>query len=90
MSNELKSDLGLTKEHSNNLLSASINLSDLPTVSEGNTNHEVNVECMNAYTGIKESLNSYLERAAIDAERIGKLGLYFADVDHRLSSGIGS
>lgn len=90
MPNGLKSDLGLANEHRNNLLSASTNLSELPTVGEGNTNHDVNTECMNAYTGIRENLSSYLEQAAIDAERIGKLGLYFTDVDHQLSSEIGN
>lgn len=89
MADLLKSDLGLTQEHSSNLLSASINLSELPEVSEGSTNHDVNKECMNAYQGIKESLERYLEGASRDAGRIQTLGLHFADVDYEQAAGMG-
>lgn len=88
MSNKLKSDLGLTKEYSSNLLSASLNLAELPLVEAGETNHGENVSCLEAYTGLASCLDSYLEAAERDAERIQAVGLHFLNVDIGLAHGM--
>lgn len=88
MSDALKSDIGLTQEHSGNLLSASLNLAELPSVEAGETNHGENLSCQEAYTGLASCLDSYLEAAERDAKRIKAAGLHFLNVDIGLAHGM--
>lgn len=88
MSAQLKSDIGLTQEHSSNLLTASMELAELPSVELGETNHEENVNCQEAYTGLASCLDSYLEAAERDAKRIRAAGLHFLNVDIGLAHGM--
>ena len=88
MNAQLKSDIGLTQEHSSNLLTASLDLAELPFVESGETNHEENVNCQEVYTGLASCLKSYLEAAERDAERIKATGLHFLNVDIGLAHGM--
>lgn len=88
MSNGLKSDIGLTEEHSGNLLNASLNLAELPAVESGDTNHEENAICQETYTGLGSCLESYLEAAERDAERIKAAGLHFLNLDIGIAHGM--
>lgn len=88
MAEQLKSDLGLTQEHSEKLLTVSMELAELPSVEPGETNHEENVNCQEAYIGLASCLDSYLEAAERDAERIQAVGLHFLNVDIGLAHGM--
>lgn len=88
MAEQLKSDLGLAQEHSENLLTTTIELAELPSVEAGETNHEVNANCQEAYTGLASCLDSYLEVAERDAGRIKATGIHFLNVDIGLAHGM--
>lgn len=81
MNTILKSDNFTAVAKSIEIKIATKQLRDLPAVSAGETNHDINAKCCNIYNNIASMLDSYCNAGERDGERVRKIadGLDMAD-----------
>lgn len=86
MGNMFESDVEIVFQKSSSFKKAAEELSDVPGVGRGNTNHGVNDVCNVIYLSTASLLESYRVAADRDAERLVSAASAFDELDLDLSN----